>query len=225
MAAPRLFVPGLSHHLRNRGNNRCDVFLDAEDRETFRSLLGKFARAYNVAINGYTLMTTHYHALVTPPDADALPGMMQHFGREYVQFFNRRHRRTGTLWEGRYKASLILDERYWFNCLRYIEANPVRAGMVKSAADYKWSSYACTALGADDPLITRHPLYLGLGGSAEERCARWKAMCAETLTERELAHIRSAAQRSRSLGPEETKADPKDSLRFRVVSLEKVVNE
>jgi putative transposase len=216
MPSPRLFVPGLSHHVRHRGNNRCDVFLDAEDRTTFLSIMGKAAREHDVAIHGYTLMTTHYHAQVTASDEDALPGMMQRLG-DYVRHFNTRHRRTGTLWECRYRASLILDEAHWFNCLRYIEANPVRAGMLTTAADYPWSSYRCNALGFDDPLITPHPLYTELGRSVDERVARWREMCGEPLTERQLAHIRASVQRNKALGPERTKADPKDSLRTPVV--------
>jgi putative transposase len=209
MAAPRMFVPGLSHHVRHRGNNRCDVFVDAEDRETFLSMMGKSAQEYEVAIHGYTLMTTHYHAQVTAPDKDALPGMMQRLGKDYVRYFNKRYSRTGTLWEGRYRASLILDERYWFNCLRYIEANPVRAGMVQSAADYRWSSYGCNALGWDDSLITPHVVYLRLGATVAQRSEQWALMSGESLTERDVAHIRATIQRGRALGPVESKASAK----------------
>jgi putative transposase len=211
MAPPRSFVPGLSHHVRHRGNNRCDVFLDAEDRETFLSLFGKSAREHNVAIHGYTLMTTHYHAQVTAPNEDALPAMMQRLG-EYVRYFNVRHGRTGTLWEGRYRASLILDERHFLYCLRYIEANPVRAGMVTSQGEYRWSSYRCNANGSDDPLITPHPLYIELGRNAEERAANWRAICDEVLTERQLTRIRWTVQHSKPLGPDPTSAGPPDSL-------------
>jgi putative transposase len=221
MAPPRLFVPGLSHHVRHRGNNRCDVFLDADDRKTFLSMMGKSAREHDVAIHGYTLMTTHYHAQVTASDEQALPRMMQSLG-EYVRYFNVRHGRTGTLWEGRYRASLILDERHWFYCLRYIEANPVRAGMVTSHGEYKWSSYRCNALGSDDPLITPHPLYTELGRSVEERAAKWGAMCDEVLTERELTRIRWTVRRGQALGPERTSADPHDSLRAPVVIFDRV---
>ena len=216
MPPPRSFVPGLSHHVRHRGNNRCDIFLDVEDRKTFLLMMGKAAREHDVAIHGYTLMTTHYHAQVTASNETALPGMMQRLGN-YVRYFNHRHGRTGTLWEGRYRASLILDERHWFNCLRYIEANPVRAGMVTSAGEYTWSSYRCNALGVDDSLITPHPLYAELGPNAGVRTATWRAMCGEVLTERELDDIRSSVQRGKALGPARAKADPTASLRPPVV--------
>jgi putative transposase len=215
MASRRSFAPGLSHHVRHRGNNRCDVFLDAHDRETFLTIFGESARDHEVAIHGYILMTTHYHAQVTAPHADALPRMMQSVGRSYVRYFNGRHRRTGTLWEGRYRASLILDERYWYNCLRYIEANPVRAQMVASAGDYKWSSYRANGLGMPDPLLTTHPLYSELGVSAEDRATAWALMGRQMMTEKELAHIRTSLQRNKPLGPEETQADPKDARRVR----------
>jgi putative transposase len=155
MATLRMFAPGFSHHVRHRGNNRCDVFLDAEDRQTFLSMVETAARAVGVSVHAYMLMSTHYHAQLTAPDEDALPLMMQRLGRCYVKYFNKRHGRTGTLWEGRYRASLILDQEHWYNCLRYIEANPVRAGMVASAAEYKWSSYRFNAMGLERP--DHHP--------------------------------------------------------------------
>jgi putative transposase len=111
MASRRLFIPGLSHHVWHRGNNRTDVFLDDGDRVMFLLLLGRAAQRSEVQIHGYVLMDNHYHALVTASDEEALPRAMQRVGREYVRYFNHRHERSGTLWEGRYRASLILDER------------------------------------------------------------------------------------------------------------------
>jgi len=216
MAPQRLFVPGLSHHVRHRGNNRCDVFLDRRDRETFLSMLAKSAQEHEVALHGYSLMTTHYHTQVTAPHADALPQMMQSLGRSYVRYFNVRHRRTGTLWEGRYQASLILDERHWYNCLRYIELNPVRACMVASPAEYEWSSYRANALGVENTMLTPHALYLELGAIPGDRAINWAAMCQQGMTERELGHIRASIQRGQPLGPEEVRADPKDSRRIRL---------
>ena len=198
-----MFVPGLSHHVRHRGNNRCDVFLDADDRETFLSILRHSADRHNVAIHGYVLMTTHYHAQVSAADADGLPRMMQSVGRRYVRYFNDRHRRTGTLWEGRYRASLIMDEAYWLNCLRYIEANPVRAGMAADPADYAWSSYQSNALGRHDELLTPHNLYLQLGETASERARTWALMCGNPLSEKDLAHIRTTIQRGAVIRAEE----------------------
>jgi len=203
MAPPRLFIPGLSHHVRHRGNNGCDVFLDSQDRTTFLNMFDTSARKRGVKVHGYTLMSTHYHAQVTSPAEDALPRMMQRLGRCYVRYFNQRHRRTGTLWEGRYRASLILTERHWFNCLRYIELNPVRAGMVVSPADYPWSSYRANALGLADPVLEPHALYLGLGATPASRAQAWARICGHPLSERDLMEIRIALQKNRALGPED----------------------
>jgi putative transposase len=210
MASPRLFVPGLSHHVRHRGNNGCDVFLDSQDRTTFLEMLDKSARSRGVRVHGYVLMTTHFHAQVTSPAEDALPRMMQRLGRSYVRYFNQRHRRTGTLWEGRYRASLIQTEQYWFNCLRYIERNPVRPGMVVCPSDYPWSSYRSNALGLADALLEPHTLYLRLGANAAARARAWAQICGQPVSERELAQIRSALQKGLTLGSDEQEEPDSD---------------
>lgn len=166
-------------------------------------MMATAAAEHGVAIHGYVLMTTHYHAQVTGFDADSLPGMMQNLGRGYVRYFNDRHRRTGTLWEGRYQSSLILDERYWLTCLRYVEVNPVRARMVDLPGDYQWSSHQANALGAEDPLLTQHTLYLQLAGHPKTRAECWAQLCGQPLTERETARIREALRRNREIGPED----------------------
>jgi putative transposase len=192
----------LSHHIHHRGNNRCDVFRDDDDRRTFLGMLYAVAVAHHVAVHGYSLLTTHYHAQMTAPAETSLPRMMQCLGRRYVRYFNHRHRRTGTLWEGRYCASLIDSERYWFVCLRYVEMNAVSAHMVAHPGTYEWSSYHANALGAADPIITTHPLYEGLGATPSERRARWAEWCGQPTSERDLAKIRAALRRGERLGPE-----------------------
>jgi putative transposase len=200
MARPRLFIDGLSHHVTHRGNNRCDVFRDRADREMFLSYLRASSVKYRVTVHGFVLMTTHIHAQVTASDPDGLPRMMQSLGRRYVRYFNDRYHRTGTLWEGRYDASLILDERYWYRCLRYIERNPVRAGIVAVPGDYEWSSYRANALGTNDPLLTPHPLYVALGTDAQTRATAWAAVCQEAPSEGEVMEIRSVTYRGGFLG-------------------------
>jgi putative transposase len=199
VAPPRLFVPGLSHHVWHRGNNRCDIFRDDGDRIVFLVLLGLAAQRSDVQIHGYALMDTHYHALVTAPDEQALPQMMQRLGRAYVGHFNQRHSRSGTLWEGRYRASLIRDERRWLTCLRYIEMNPVEAGMVQTPDAYGWSSYRHHALGDPDLLLSPHPLLQVRGASAMQRQQDWRAFCGQGTSPADRELILNALRRNGSL--------------------------
>jgi putative transposase len=194
MSRPRLFDQGFSHHVRHRGNNGTDIFRDDQDRQRFLALLQKAAPVKHVAVHGYALMTTHFHLLVTGAEPDCLPRLMQSLGRTYVRYFNCRHRRTGTLWEGRYWASLIVSERYWFNCLKYIEMNPVAARMVASPAGHSWSSYHANALGFPSKLLTPHPLYLQLGSDVASRAARWAGLCGQPISEADGLRIRAATR-------------------------------
>lgn len=199
MSPPRMFLPGMSHHVWHRGNNRADVFVDDCDRIIFLMLLGRAAKRSDLQIHGYVLMGTHYHALVTAPDQEALPRTMQRLGRGYSRYFNERHGRTGTLWEGRYQASLIVDERRWLTCLRYIELNPVEARMVSSPDAYRWSSYQHHGLGQADPLLTSHPLLGVAGHSALQQQAEWRALCGQEIRPEERALILAALRSNRPL--------------------------
>jgi putative transposase len=199
MAKPRLFVPGLSHHVWHRGNNKTDIYKDDEDRSVFLLLLGNAAERGDVRIHGWTLMTNHYHALVTAPDEHQLPRTMQLVGKNYVRYFNDRHRRTGTLWEGRYRASLVLDERYWATCLRYVETNPVAARIVAKPEDYRWTSYRHHAFGAEDRLISPHALYDGLGDTAARRQAEWRTLCGQPLAPEDVALVTEALRTNGAL--------------------------
>ena len=127
---PRNFVPGVSLHVRQRGNNRCAIFGDDGDYQSYLVMLESAAREYGVAVHGYALMTTHTHLLLTPSTKEGTSKAMLQVGVRYVLYFNRKYQRVGTLWTGRYKAKPITDDRYWLTCLRYIEQNPVRAGLV-----------------------------------------------------------------------------------------------
>ena len=202
MAKPRLFFPGLSHHVWHRGNNKTDIYKDDEDRAVFLWLLGDAAQRGDVKIHCWTLMTNHYHALVTAPDEHQLPRMMQRLGKNYVRYFNDRHNRTGTLWEGRYGASLVVDERYWATCLRYIETNPVTANVVTKPEDHPWTSYRHHAFGIEDDLIASHPLYDALGDTPERRQAEWRALCGQALAAEHVALITEALRTNSALkGP------------------------
>jgi putative transposase len=162
---PRLCVPGYPHHVIQRGNNRQAIFVSAADYQLMLELLEENAKKFEVAIHAYVLMGNHFHLLVTPRAQDALPKMMQAVGRRYVRYFNTSQGRTGTLWEGRYKSTLIQTERYLLACMVYIDLNPVRAGLVSEARDYPWSSHRHYIGQCQDRLITPHPLYWDLGNT------------------------------------------------------------
>jgi putative transposase len=168
---PRLTLPGFPHHIIQRGNNRQPIFAAKADYETLLGMLDEYARKFQVAVHSYVLMSNHFHVLATPQTEDGVPLLLQAVGRSYVRYFNKQQARTGTLWEGRYKSTLIQTERYLLACMAYIDLNPVRAGMVSDPADYPWSSYAHYTGRRVDKVITPHPLYWELGNTpfARER--------------------------------------------------------
>jgi putative transposase len=135
---------------------------------------------YRLDVHAYALMPNHVHFMMTPATTGAIPKAMQAIGRRYVPSFNRRHQRTGGLFEGRYRSFLIDDEEYWMKCMRYIELNPVRAGLAMAAGGYRWTSYRAHAFGARDLLLIEHPIYLQLGDTSPKRCRTWQAFCAES---------------------------------------------
>ncbi len=162
---PRLTLAGYPHHIILRGNNRQHIFMDTSDFQGMLALLATHARAQGVEVHAYVLMNNHLHLLLTPSQDKALPLMMQAVGRNYVLSFNKRHGRTGTLWEGRYRSTLIQTDRYLLACMAYIDLNPVRAGMVAQAADYPWSSHAHYTGARQDAWLTPHALYWALGNT------------------------------------------------------------
>jgi len=170
---PRLTLPGHPHHVIQRGNNRQAIFATAADRQMMLDLMDENARKFSVAIHAYVLMDNHFHLLATPQTADGLPQMMQAVGRRYVRYFNDSQQRSGTLWEGRYKSTLIQTERYLLACMAYIDLNPVRAGMVAQARDYPWSSHGHYIGLRTDKLLTPHPLVWALGNTPFAREAAY----------------------------------------------------
>jgi putative transposase len=155
---PRFFVPGLPLHIIQRGNNRDPIFGSPADFAFVHRYMTLAASMHGVAVHAYVLMTNHLHVLATPSLSTSVPRLMQSLGRVYVQYFNWRHRRTGTLWEGRYKATIIEDERCLLSCMRYIELNPVRARMAEEPGGYRWSSFRTNALGEVDRLISERKI-------------------------------------------------------------------
>ena len=170
---PRLTLPGYPHHVIQRGNNRQPIFASTADYQMLLALLDENARKFGVALHAYVLMGNHFHLLATPQTADGLPQMMQAVGRRYVRYFNDTQKRSGTLWEGRYKSTLIQSERYLLACMAYIDLNPVRAGMVLQAQYYPWSSHGHYTGLRIDKLITPHPLVWALGNTPFAREAAY----------------------------------------------------
>jgi putative transposase len=162
---PRLTLPGYPHHIIQRGNNRQPIFASSGDYEALLDLIEEYSKKFEVAIHSYVLMSNHFHLLATPSGVEGIPQLMQAVGRSYVRSFNNRQARTGTLWEGRYKSTLIQAERYLLACMVYIDLNPVRAHIVGDPAEYKWSSYLHYVGRRVDKLVTPHPLYWELGNT------------------------------------------------------------
>ena len=197
---PRLTLPGHLHHVIQRGNNRQPIFGDSEDYGLMLTLLADNAHKYAVAVHAYVLMGNHFHLLATPTSADGLPQMMQAVGRRYVQHFNRRHGRTGTLWEGRYRSTVMDPERYLLPCMVYLDLNPVRAGLVAQAADYAWSSHAHWLGLRHDRLLTPHALYWGLGNTPFAREAAYAALVQAGIGSQEQAALTDSALSGWALG-------------------------
>ena len=166
---PRLTVTDYPHHVILRGNNRQDIFKTPTDFERMHELLLIHSQEQQVEVHSYVFMSNHLHLLLTPRVNQALPKMMQAVGRSYVRYFNQKHGRTGTLWEGRYRATLIQAERYLLACMVYIDLNPVRAHMVEQPLDYRWSSHSQYVGPRSDRLVTPHALYWALGNTPFSR--------------------------------------------------------
>jgi putative transposase len=186
----RVFIPGLSLHVTHRGHNRMSVFPEATDCEHFLALLESAAGRHQVGIHSYSLMTNHYHLIATPETEAAMPRAMQQLGHRYVAYFNRKYRRSGTLWGGRYRSIIIADERYWLTCLRYVELNPLRAKLVEAPETYRWSSYRTHAFGEQSRWLADHDVYRRLGSSPEERQTAYRTICGMPLTDTELIQQR-----------------------------------
>ncbi|HLI22170.1 MAG TPA: transposase [Stellaceae bacterium] len=201
----RYFPPDQPLHLIQRGNNRAPIFFCDEDYLRYRRWLAEAAAEYGCAIHAYVLMTNHVHLLVTPRAAESLPRAMQSLGRRYVRYVNAAYRRSGTLWEGRYRAAPIDSDAYFLACCRYIELNPVCARMTRHPRDYRWSSYAAHAAGAADPLVAEHPLYRALGRSAAERQKEYRALFRAALDEAFLDAMRAATNGGWAMGGERFK--------------------
>ncbi|MDT8405275.1 transposase [Sulfuriflexus sp.] len=195
----RTYLPGLPYHLVQRGNNREACFIEPENYQYYLELWKEVSRRYGVAVHAYCLMTNHIHFLVTPDTPTAISNATKVVGSRYAQYINRRYKRTGTLWEGRHRPSLIQSEKYLLICHRYVELNPVRAGMVARPEEYHWSSYGVNAWG-DVSWLTPHEEYLRLGQTRDTRCHAYRELFNYQFSETDLHRIRKAAHYCQPVG-------------------------
>lgn len=215
----RYFLPDQPLHLIQRGNNREPVFFCDEDDRLYREWLAEAAGEHGCAVHAYVLMTNHVHLLVTPEREDSVPRTMQSLGRRYVRHINAARGRTGTLWEGRYRAAPIDSDEYFFSCCVYIETNPVRAGMAGHPRHWRWSSYRAHAEGRDDPLVSDHPVFRRLGRSHAERQEAYRALFKRPLDEEFVEDLRKATNGGWAMGGETFKRQIAKALKRRVAPL------
>lgn len=213
----RIALPNVPLHLTQRGNNRQPCFFADEDYRNYLDWLREYASKTGCRIHAYVLMTNHVHLLVSSERAGASGDMMKALGQRYVQYVNRVYKRSGTLWEGRYRSCPTQAEAYLLACQRYIELNPVRAAMAEHPADYRWSSYRANAQGEENALVQPHECYLALGASAPERQAAYRELFRYELDPGMIDRIRSATNGNFALGDNRFAAQVSATLGRRVV--------
>lgn len=205
----RLVLPGVALHIIQRGNNRQACFGRDSDYLLYLLHLNELANKHGCAVHAYCLMTNHVHLLMTPSAENALSTLMRNLGQRYVQYVNRTYGRTGTLWEGRYRSCIAESAHYVLACYRYIELNPVRAGLVDGPGNYLWSSYRANAEGREDRLLTAHPEYLGLGQDRISQRQAYRGLFDAVLEPSLLERIREATNGGYPLGSEAFKSEVK----------------
>ena len=213
----RLTLADRPHHVIQRGNNRQSIFVDDADRLRMLALLAEHAPGFGVALHAYVLMDNHFHLLATPSSDDGLPRLMQAIGRGYVRTFNNRHGRTGTLWEGRYRSTVIQAERYLIACMVHMDLNPVRDGLASEARNFPWSSHAHYVGLRNDRILTPHPLYWALGNTPFARDAAYAERVAAGIGARESAVLIDATLQGWAAGDAEFIAQLQSTTPRRVV--------
>lgn len=204
---PRLVIPQQLHHIIQKANDAKVIFADEEDYSSFLAWMGEASRLFKVAIHSYVLMPDHLHLLATPSDESGLGKMMQWIGRHYVPYFNSKYQRKGSLWQGRYKATVMEAGRYFLPCSLYVESNPVRSKLVTDALDYPWSSYQHHSGLKTNPLITDHPVYWAMGNTPFQREAAYKEMMAHGLPPAAIEEISNATLKGWLIGSDGYKAE------------------
>ncbi len=213
---PRFFLPNVPVHIVQRGHSREQVFFDDADYQAYLGWLQEAAKRYDCDINAYVLMTNHIHILATPHEAQGISRMMQYIGRYYVPYINHTYGSSGTIWEGRFKASLINDEQYLLICMRYIELNPIRANIVNSPGYYRWSSYRYNAQGKANNMLTEHSLYTALGRTKALRCKNYKSLFKGYIADEQLESIRAAWQTGTPLGNDDFRKKIERKLKTKI---------
>ncbi len=213
---PRIILPSVPLHVIQRGNNRQTCFFHDNDYQCYLDWLEEYARYTKCSIHAYVLMANHVHLLFTPKKADSAGNLMKRLGQRYVQYVNRTYERSGTLWEGRFRSCVIEEQEYLFSCQRYIEMNPVRAGIVEHPGEYRWSSYQANGQGAVSNLLQPHELYLQLGQTTEERTATYREMFCHEIEPDIIDRIRKATNGNFVLGNERFAAEVEKILGRRV---------
>ncbi|WP_040661958.1 transposase [Nitrococcus mobilis] len=213
---PRFYLSDMPAHVMQRGHNRQPVFFDDQDYLEYLKILKRVSDACRCAIHAYVLMTNHIHLLLTPGTGGSVSRLFQECGRQYVGYINRTYRRRGTLWEGRHKGMIIESETYLLTCMRYIELNPVRAGMVARPRHYRWSSYAVNALGEENCIVSPREEYLRLGQTRLQRWEAYRALFDTELSVEELDRIRNCAQSGTPMGNNRFKEQIEKTLRKNV---------
>ena len=197
---PRVSPLGVPQHIIQRGNNHQVCFVAEQDFTVYLNWLKEYAVKFKVDIHAWVLMTNHVHLLCTPNIENGISGLMQGLGRQYVRYFNSSYKRTGTLWEGRYKSCLVEEDSYLLHLYRYIELNPVRAGMVDEPSQYSWSSYSINALGKKSSICTPHPLYMALAKEKSDREIAYRALFKNQVDGKLIDDIRQSVNKGMAIG-------------------------
>ena len=212
-----MYLPAIPAHIVQRGNNREACFFAEIDYQYYLEALNEGCRRYRVELHAYCLMTNHVHLLMTQTQEDiGISQVMQHIGRLYVAYINKTYRRSGTLWEGRHKASLVDADKYLLTCYRYIELNPVVASMVTAPEQYPWSSYAWHGWGKPNSIIDDHVLYRNLGSTKEQRCAQYRGLFEYQIPEIDIHCIHTALSYNHPLGDDRFREQIEKALGRRV---------
>jgi len=214
--ATRIGLPGIPQHIVQRGNNKQACFFNESDYYYFIETLFESLKKNECQLHAYVLMTNHVHLLVTPTEPQGTSSLMKDLGRKYVRVINDTYGRTGTLWEGRFKSSMVDSERYCLACCRYIELNPVTAKMVGDPRDYPWSSFHTNALGLTSDLITPHPMWTALGSNDSERQAAYLELFSTALDRRDVEALRYGSRKQLPVGSAEFKASIESALSIKL---------
>jgi putative transposase len=211
-----MYLPGIPAHVVQRGNNRAVCFFCDDDYLFYLELLRQGLNRFGVYLHAYVLMTNHVHLLMTPEQEDSISRLMQHLGRNYVLYINKYYRRTGTLWEGRHKASLVDADNYLLTSYRYIEMNPVAAGMVSTPDEYRWSSYRHHAFGTPNLLVIDHPIFDALGQAGDGRQHAYRDLFRSQLPDQDVHRMRECLDGNFPLGNDRFRQDVEAALNRRL---------